>query len=91
MRVVVQRVSEAAVDVDGEVVGQIGQGLLVLVGFCGGDDQAALEWMSQKLLGLRLFEDEQEKMNLSLQDVAGELLLVPQFTLYGDCRKGRRP
>jgi len=91
MRVVVQRVSEAAVEVDGEVVGQIGQGLLVLTGFCGGDDQAALEWMSQKLLGLRLFEDDQEKMNLSVQDVAGELLLVPQFTLYGDCRKGRRP
>lgn len=91
VRVVVQRVSQAAVKVDGEVVGQIGQGLLVLTGFCGGDDQSALEWMAQKLLGLRLFEDDQEKMNLSVQDVAGELLLVPQFTLYGDCRKGRRP
>lgn len=91
MRVVVQRVTQAAVEVEGDTVGQIGQGLLVLVGFCDGDDQIGLQWMAQKLLGLRLFEDDQEKMNLSLEDVSGELLLVPQFTLYGDCRKGRRP
>ena len=91
MRVVVQRVTEASVAVDGEVVGQIGAGLLVLTGFCPGDTEDDLRWMTSKLAGLRLFEDTDEKMNLSVQDVSGAVLLVPQFTLYGDCRKGRRP
>ncbi|MCE5241351.1 D-tyrosyl-tRNA(Tyr) deacylase [bacterium] len=91
MRVVVQRVTQAAVRVDGEIVGQIGRGLLALVGFRPGDGEAELDWMAAKLVGLRLFEDADDKMNLSVEDVDGELLLVPQFTLYGDCRKGRRP
>jgi D-tyrosyl-tRNA(Tyr) deacylase len=91
VRVVVQRVSQAKVEVEGAVVGQIGPGLLVLIGFRPGDGETDLDWMARKLIGLRLFEDAGEKMNLSVAEVAGELLLVPQFTLYGDCRKGRRP
>lgn len=91
MRVVVQRVTRAAVTVEGKVVGQIGPGLMVLVGFCPGDGDAELDWMARKLSGLRLFEDADGKMNLSVEEVDGEVLLVPQFTLYGDCRKGRRP
>jgi D-aminoacyl-tRNA deacylase len=91
VRVVVQRVAHAEVEVEGSVVGQIGPGLLVLVGFCDGDGTAALDWMARKLVGLRLFEDNEEKMNLSVQETGGQVLLVPQFTLYGDCRKGRRP
>ena len=91
VRVVVQRVAHAAVEVEGRIVGQIRHGLLVLVGFRAGDDYAALEWMAGKIAGLRLFEGADEKMNLSVQEVGGEVLLVPQFTLYGDCRKGRRP
>lgn len=91
MRVVVQRVTQAAVEVEGEAVAHIGPGLLVLAGFRPGDDAAALEWMANKLAGLRLFEDADEKMNLSVQEVGGQVLLVPQFTLYADCRKGRRP
>lgn len=91
MRVVVQRVACAEVEVEGQVVGQIEQGLLVLVGFCHGDTSGDLDWMARKLPGLRVFEDGAEKMNLSLEDIGGPMLLVPQFTLYGDCRKGRRP
>lgn len=91
MRVVVQRVTHASVEVGGTITGQIGPGLLVLVGFCEGDDAAALDWMARKLASLRLFEDADEKMNLSVADIGGQILLVPQFTLYGDCRKGRRP
>ncbi|MGE5531058.1 MAG: D-aminoacyl-tRNA deacylase [Bacteroidota bacterium] len=91
MRVVVQRVTHAQVEVEGQIVGRIGPGLLVLVGFCDGDDARALDWMAKKLACLRLFEDGEEKMNLSVQDIGGQVLLVPQFTLYGDCRKGRRP
>lgn len=91
MRVVVQRVTQASVTVDGAVVGQIGPGLLALVGFRPGDGEAELDWMATKLVGLRLFEDTAGKMNLSVAEIGGELLLVPQFTLYGDCRKGRRP
>lgn len=91
VRVVVQRVAHAAVEVEGETVGRIGRGLLVLTGFREGDDDSALEWMAGKIAGLRLFEDAEEKMNLSVRDVGGEVLLVPQFTLYADCRKGRRP
>lgn len=91
MRTVVQRVTQAAVEVEGRVVGQIGPGLMVLVGFCPGDEEAALSWMAQKLVGLRVFEDEAERMNRSVQEAGGAILLVPQFTLYADCRKGRRP
>lgn len=91
MRVVVQRVAQAAVEVAGENVARIGKGLLVLAGFRPGDSEADLSWMARKLLGLRIFEDAEGKMNLSVQEIGGEILLVPQFTLYADCRKGRRP
>ena len=91
MRVVLQRVSRARVTVEGRVTGEIGVGLLLLVGFTAGDDEAALEWMADKVVGLRVFSDPEGKMNLSLGDVDGGLLVVSQFTLYGDTRKGRRP
>ncbi len=91
MRVVLQRASSGSVAIGGEVVGEIGLGLVLLVGFTEGDEEPALEWMAEKVLGLRVFGDEEGKMNLSLEDVAGDLLVVSQFTLYGDTRKGRRP
>ncbi len=91
MRCVVQRVSRAAVTVDGEVVGAIDGGLLVLAAFAPGDTESELDWMARKLVALRLFNDEAGRMNLSLADVGGGILLVSQFTLYGDCRKGNRP
>lgn len=91
MRSVVQRVKEAAVRVDGEVVGQISSGFLVLLGVGENDTDADAAWMAEKIAGLRVFEDADGKMNLSLLDVNGEVLLVSQFTLYGDCRKGKRP
>jgi D-tyrosyl-tRNA(Tyr) deacylase len=91
VRVVLQRVSRARVTVEGRVTGEIGVGLLLLVGFTAGDDEAALEWMADKVVGLRVFSDPEGKMNLSLGDVDGGLLVVSQFTLYGDTRKGRRP
>jgi D-tyrosyl-tRNA(Tyr) deacylase len=91
MRAVVQRVSHASVRVEGEVVGKIGRGFLVLLGAGRGDTEAEVEWMARKVLGLRVFPDDGGRMNHSLVDIEGELLLVSQFTLYGDCRKGRRP
>jgi len=91
VRAVVQRVSQAAVRVDGADVGRIGPGLLVLLGAGQGDGPADVDWMVEKITGLRIFEDDAGKMNLSLTDVGGALLVVSQFTLYGDCRKGRRP
>lgn len=91
MRVVVQRVLSASIVIDGIAVASIGNGLAVLVGFCKDDVSSDLVYMARKLLSLRVFPDEDGKMNLSLADVKGELLLVPQFTLYGDVRKGRRP
>lgn len=91
MRIVIQRVKNASVTIDGEVSGAIGQGLLALVGFCEEDTQALLEPMAEKMINLRIFTDDADKMNLSLIDVGGELLAVSQFTLYADCRKGRRP
>jgi len=91
MRAVVQRVSSAAVNVDGREVGRIGRGLLVLVGVANQDGPADVRYIVEKVHGLRVFEDEQGKMNRSVADVAGSLLLVSQFTLYGDCRRGRRP
>ncbi|MBI5251340.1 MAG: D-tyrosyl-tRNA(Tyr) deacylase [Desulfomonile tiedjei] len=91
MRAVVQRVSSAKVSVDGKIVGEIGQGMLVLLAAGNGDGPEQVRWMADKLSGLRIFADEAGKMNLGLPDVAGSMLVVSQFTLYGDCRKGKRP
>ncbi len=91
MRIIVQRVKEASVRVDDRVVGSIDKGLLVFLGVGALDDEKDLDYMFNKVLGLRIFQDEDDKMNLSLEDIDGELLVVSQFTLYGDVRKGRRP
>ncbi|KKB72614.1 MULTISPECIES: D-aminoacyl-tRNA deacylase [Bacillus] len=91
MKLVVQRVTDASVTVGGEIVGKIGLGLLVLVGVTHDDTREDAEYLAEKLVNLRIFEDEAEKMNLSLLDVGGSVLSVSQFTLYGDTKKGRRP
>ena len=91
MRVVLQRVSAARVTVGERTTGSIGGGLLLLVGFRPGDDEDTLAWMAEKVIGLRVFGDDEGKMNCSLDEVGGSLLVVSQFTLYGDTRKGRRP
>jgi D-tyrosyl-tRNA(Tyr) deacylase len=91
MRAVVQRVSRASVTVGGEVVGAIGPGLVILLGVTHEDGPAEADWLARKIAGLRIFEDSAGKMNLSLLDVEGQALVVSQFTLYGDARKGRRP
>ncbi|PID58078.1 D-tyrosyl-tRNA(Tyr) deacylase [candidate division KSB3 bacterium] len=91
MRMVIQRVTNASVSVDEEIVGQIAKGIAVLLGVAKGDTEKDADYLVNKLIGLRIFEDEAGKMNLSLQEVGGEVLVVSQFTLLGDCRKGRRP
>lgn len=91
MKAVIQRVREASVTVEGAVVGAIGPGLLVLLGVAHGDTESAAAWLVEKILGLRIFEDAAGKMNLSLLETGGAMLVVSQFTLYGDTRKGRRP
>lgn len=91
MRLLVQRVKEASVEVEGETVGSIGPGLLAFFGVHKGDTSDKLSWMAKKLTGLRIFADDADKMNLSVGDVGGEILVVSQFTLYGDCSQGRRP
>ncbi len=91
MKLVLQRVSEASVEVDGKTVGEIGNGLLVLLGVTHGDDESVIPWLVKKTTELRIFEDENGKMNKSLMDIGGEMLVVSQFTLYARCKKGRRP
>jgi D-tyrosyl-tRNA(Tyr) deacylase len=91
MRVVLQRVSRASVTIEGKVVGAIGRGFCVLVGFTHSDTAAQVDWMAEKVAGLRVFSDADGKMNLGLEDVGGAVLIVSQFTLYGDASKGRRP
>jgi D-aminoacyl-tRNA deacylase len=91
MRAVIQRVSRASVEVEGREVGQIGLGYLVLLGIARGDGHPDAAWLADKLLGLRVFEDDEGKMNRSVVDVRGGILVVSQFTLLGDCRTGRRP
>lgn len=91
MKLVIQRVSNAKVEVDNEIVGKIGQGFLVLFGVGEGDTKEQADFLAEKLCNLRVFKDENEKMNLSIKDIDGELLVVSQFTLYADCKKGNRP
>ena len=91
MRVVVQRVREACVRIAGEVVGEIGRGLLILLGVKNGDNDETARWLAEKTISLRIFEDEDGRMNRGLSETGGSLLVVSQFTLYGDCSKGRRP
>ena len=91
MKFVIQRVNEASVAVDGKIIGQIGKGFLVLIGVSGDDTKEIADKMVKKLLGLRIFDDENDKINLSLTDVGGSLLLISQFTLYAKCKKGYRP
>ena len=91
MRIVLQRVARASVTVDGRITGAVARGYLLLAAFRAGDDDAVLRWMAEKIIGLRLFADQDGKMNLDLAEVGGGILIVSQFTLYGDARKGRRP
>lgn len=91
MKAVIQRVSSASVTVDGQVVGRIGQGIMVLLGVEKGDAEASADWLAEKIIGLRIFEDEAGKMNRALTDIGGAVLAVSQFTLAGNCDKGRRP
>lgn len=91
MKLVIQRVSKAKVEVDNKTVGSIGKGFLVLVGITHSDTEKEADYLANKLCKMRIFEDENGKMNLSLKDVGGELLIVSQFTLYADCAKGNRP
>lgn len=91
MRLVIQRVSEASVEIEGRINGKIDEGFMVLVGITNDDNKEVVEKMADKLIHLRIFEDENEKLNLSLMDVKGEILSISQFTLYANCKKGRRP
>jgi D-aminoacyl-tRNA deacylase len=91
MKACIQRVSRASVKVAGKVCGEIGPGMLILLGVAAGDEESDARQLADKIVGLRFFEDQQEKMNLSIRDVEGAMLVVSQFTLLGDCRKGRRP
>ena len=91
MRLVVQKVSQSSVKIEGEIVGAIDKGYMVLVGITNGDDELLVEKMVDKLVNLRIFEDENDKLNLSLLDVGGSVLSISQFTLYDNCKKGRRP
>jgi D-tyrosyl-tRNA(Tyr) deacylase len=91
MKAVIQRVSKANVEVEGKIVGEIGPGLVILLGIAGDDEEADADYLAEKIVNLRIFNDAEEKMNLNLLDVQGELLAISQFTLYANTRKGRRP
>ena len=91
MRAVIQRVNRASVKIDNIIHGEIAHGMLVLLGISKSDEKTDLQWLAEKTVNLRIFEDQQGKMNRSLADIDGEMLIISQFTLYGDCRKGRRP
>lgn len=91
MRAVVQRVTHASVTIDGQVHGKIDNGLMILLGIREGDTEAEVDYLADKCMGQRIFSDENDKMNLSVRDVGGSLLIISQFTLYGDCKKGNRP
>lgn len=91
MKIVIQRVSEASVKVDGKIVGEIGKGLMLLTGIDENDEKADADWLVQKVLNLRIFGDEDDKLNLSVQDISGEILCISQFTLIADYKKGNRP
>ena len=91
MKLVIQRVDSAKVEVEGKLVSKIGKGFLILMGVSATDDGSEIEWLAQKTVGLRIFQDAENKMNLSIKDTNGEILLVSQFTLYANCKKGKRP
>ena len=91
MKLVIQRVDSAKVEVEGKLISKIGKGFLILMGVSVQDDGSEIEWLAQKTVGLRIFQDKENKMNLSIKDVNGEILLVSQFTLYANCKKGKRP
>ncbi|KFF73169.1 D-tyrosyl-tRNA(Tyr) deacylase [Chryseobacterium sp. P1-3] len=91
MKIVIQRVSQANVKVDGKIVGEIGKGLILLTGIDENDDKADADWLVQKVLNLRIFGDEEDKLNLSIRDISGEILCISQFTLIADYKKGNRP
>lgn len=91
MKLVVQRVKSASVSVDGQIVGKIGNGLVILAGITHQDTEEQAKWLAQKIVGLRIFEDDEGKFNISIKDVGGSILVVSQFTIYGDARRGRRP
>lgn len=91
MKIVIQRVKYASVTIEGKVHGKIDGGIMALIGFKEGDEESLLKPMAEKMTGLRIFEDENERMNLSLSDVGGDILAISQFTLYADCKKGKRP
>lgn len=91
MRAIVQRVKNASVAVENKTIGEISQGLLVFLGVGDGDTETDMKYIADKVIGLRIFSDSDDKMNLSVSDIGGEILVISQFTLYGDCRKGRRP
>ncbi|MDH5036647.1 MULTISPECIES: D-aminoacyl-tRNA deacylase [Chryseobacterium] len=91
MKIVIQRVSEASVKVDGKIVGEIGKGLMLLVGIDENDEKPDADWLVQKVLNLRIFGDEDDKLNLSVKDISGEILCISQFTLIADYKKGNRP